>query len=1040
MRKTVFPILLLCTFLNINANSWLHDITQPKEEDKPWTFWYWMFGAVSHEAIVADLQAMKQAGIGGFYLMPIKGVEQGKEFGGTAEQLSPEWWKCIDTVYRTADSLNLEMGVHFSDGFALGGGPWISAKESMQKVVFSDTIVSGGKVKATLPMPERQCGYYEDIAVYAIRDACKENAPRPMCSATFPIKATEDTSIVFSFDKPFTLRGVKIVTGGNNYQAHRFRIYASMDGVNYQLLRQLSPNRQGWQNTDAQCTYAVRKTTAKNFKFVWQKQGSEAGAEDMDAAKWKPTLKVADIVLLERPVVDSYEGKSALVWRVSENYPLDSLDCAKPNDVINLTQEFTNGTLSARLPKGKWRILRFGHTSTGHTNATGGGGKGLECDKFSPRAIEKQFNSWFRAIKQRGDKQGLGKVLTRFHIDSWECGSENWGERFREEFQQRRGYDIVNWLPLFAGVPMESGAKSDAVLRDVRETIGEIITDVFYNKITTLARQEGCTISAESVAPTMVSDGMTHYKTVDYPMGEFWLNSPTHDKPNDMLDAISGAHQYGKNRIQAEGFTELRGTWDEHFATLKPLLDRTFAMGINALVFHINVHNPYMDRQPGMTLDGIGTFFQRDNTWWSEMPALTDYISRCQRLLRYGKPVVDLAVYTGDEMPRRSILPERLVSVLPGLFGEEAVREAKLRAENLGQPMEQSPVGVSHTKNITRLDDFTNPLRGYAYDSFNHDALSTSTVTGGKLRTLQGMEYAALIVPGKRKMNPNGINTAQGLIKQFQSLGLPVIEGGWAKDDLSALGIKRDIDLPQGISYTHRTGKEADIYFVANGTEESISFEPKFRAERKKIYIFDAMNGELSEFHGKTTLAARSSLFYILTDEAAADTLLSVPFGEMKQGISLPLNNKEWCIEFSKTGRSVTTDTLFDWSKAKENDVKYYSGSATYTTFFTWKAKSKAQKRVMLRLGDVRNIATVYLNGQKCGTTWLAPHQVEITKALNNGENRLEIVVVNTWANALLGKDLGTPPFDNIWTNGKYRRQDKTPLSAGLLGEVTLEM
>ena len=95
-------------------------------------------------------------------------------------------------------------------------------------------------------------------------------------------------------------------------------------------------------------------------------------------------------------------------------------------------------------------------------------------------------------------------------------------------------------------------------------------------------------------------------------MGEFWLNSPTHDKPNDMLDAISGAHIYGKNIIQAEGFTEVRGTWDEHPGMLKALLDRNYALGINRLFFHVYVHNPWLDRKPGMTLDGIGLFFQRE--------------------------------------------------------------------------------------------------------------------------------------------------------------------------------------------------------------------------------------------------------------------------------------------------------------------------------------------------------------------------------------------------------------------------------------------
>jgi len=92
----------------------------------------------------------------------------------------------------------------------------------------------------------------------------------------------------------------------------------------------------------------------------------------------------------------------------------------------------------------------------------------------------------------------------------------------------------------------------------------------------------------------------------------------------------------------------------------------------------------------------------------------------------------------------------------------------------------------------------------------------------------------------------------------------------------------------------------------------------------------------------------------------------------------------------------------------------------------------------MLDLGKVENIATVYVNGVKCGTAWLAPYTVDITDAVKKGRNTLRIEVVNTWANAILGNDLGTPPFDGIWTNGKYRRAEKNTIPAGLLGPVVI--
>lgn len=214
------------------------------------------------------------------------------------------------------------------------------------------------------------------------------------------------------------------------------------------------------------------------------------------------------------------------------------------------------------------------------------------------------------------------------------------------------------------------------MMRDVRETIGELIHDVFFDVLAEKADEYGCRFTAESVAPTMISDGMYHYDKVDLPMGEFWFNSPTHDKPNDMLDAISGGHVYGKRVISAEGFTTLRGVWEETPKMLKPVLDRNYALGLNRLVYHVYTHNPWTNRKPGMTLDGIGLFFQRDNTWFKHgARGMNDYAARCQLLLQYGYPVVDLAVFTGEEMPRRSILPDRLVPALPGLFGAERVAE-----------------------------------------------------------------------------------------------------------------------------------------------------------------------------------------------------------------------------------------------------------------------------------------------------------------------------------------------------------------------------
>ncbi|WP_434223306.1 glycosyl hydrolase, partial [Xylanibacter caecicola] len=103
-------LMFMCMVAAKATGDWYKNFCNPSQTAQPWTFWYWMYGCVSDEGIRLDLNAMHDAGIAGFYLMPIKDVSDGKQYNGTARQLSPEWWKRLDTVFNVADSLNLKMG------------------------------------------------------------------------------------------------------------------------------------------------------------------------------------------------------------------------------------------------------------------------------------------------------------------------------------------------------------------------------------------------------------------------------------------------------------------------------------------------------------------------------------------------------------------------------------------------------------------------------------------------------------------------------------------------------------------------------------------------------------------------------------------------------------------------------------------------------------------------------------------------------------------------------------------------------------------
>ncbi|MBS1503838.1 MAG: DNA-binding protein, partial [Bacteroidetes bacterium] len=671
---------------------------------------------------------------------------------------------------------------------------WITPELSMQKVVWTKTLVKGGRTfYDTLAKPESYKGYYRDIKVLAYPspegNGISTRTVVPKISASTGVdvqylampgnktsfKSSKPCWIQLEFAQPFTCRSLVIHTDASNYGSERLLIETSDDGANFKPLTRLIPPRHGWQDGDAQITNDIVPTTARYFRFVYDNAGSEPGSEDLDFAKWKPSLKLSGIELSAEPQINQYEGKTGEVWRVSRRTTAQQVPdklCIAKNKIIDITDKLdANGRLRWNIPPGEWTILRIGHTSTGHVNATGGAGKGLECDKFNPEAAKVQFDHWFgEAVKQAGPELAR-QVLKIFHVDSWECGSQNWSPVFAAEFKERRGYDLMPYLPVMAGVPVQSAEVSEKVLSDVRQTIAELVVDNFYGTMAKLAHAQGCSFSAECVAPVMTSDDLLHYSKVDLPMGEFWLRSPTHDKPNDVLDAVSGGHIYGKNIIQAEAFTELRLAWDEYPGMLKTLADRNFALGINRFVFHVDVLNPWLDRKPGMTLNGVGSFFQRDQTWWKSGEAWVKYVQRCQAMLQMGHPVTDIAVFTGEETPRRAILPDRLVNTLPGIFGAERVKSEVERLANKNEPMRVVPKGVTSSANMADPEKWVNSLRGYAYDSMNLDALlRLATVRNGRIVLQGGAGYGVLVIPGARPMSPDSNLMSPQVLKKLQQL------------------------------------------------------------------------------------------------------------------------------------------------------------------------------------------------------------------------------------------------------------------------------
>ncbi|MBD0823763.1 glycosyl hydrolase [Aestuariibaculum marinum] len=1088
---------------------------EPTEDSsKPWVYWYWMRSAYSKEGITADLEAMKQAGIRGAYLMTIKGPDEEPLMNPPVVQLSKEFWDFVRWALTEADRLGLKIAFHPADGFAVAGGPWITPELSMQKVVWADTMVSSEQTKGLkLPVPEHYKDYYQDIVAFAIpvNKVFKTSVQvQPKVTTSINEKAdfltdnsTEQTQfrlgepgyIQYEFETPFDCKSLQVETKGNNYQAHRMIVQVSNDGKTFKSLGRLETPRSGWQDTDAFYTHSL-SVKAKYFRFVYNPEGSEPGAEDIDMAKWNSPFKVTKIILSEEPLIDNYQGKCGAVWRISSRNTeaqIPESECVKTENMVNVSEFIdANSLLNWEAPKGNWRIMRFGHTSTGHENATAGGGRGLEVDKFNKEAVQFQLDHWYGEMRRTAGEELASKVVEILHMDSWECGSQNWSPVFREEFKTRRGYDIVEYLPVMAGIPLDDIEKSEQILHDIRKTIAELTADNFFGTLKEEAIKTGVKFSTENVAPTMTSDGLLHFKYVDYPSGEFWFRSPTHDKPNDMLDAINGGHIYGRDIIQAEAFTQLRMDWDEHPGNLKTMADRNYALGINRFFYHVFMHNPWVDRKPGMTLDPIGTFFQRDQTWWEPGSAFFEYCKNIQYQLQKGQPVIDFAVFTGEDIPSRSVLPDRLVSFMPNIFGAERVASEAIRLQNEGQPTARMPKEVKYTKNSTDLSEWVNALNGYKYDSFNTDVLLNAEVKDGKVVFKNALTYKFLVFPDHRKMMPSNIMSLQvaqklvDLVKagatilvgekpdkkaelitsqtEWQALVDELWSGGGNKQwtlgkgkviqlpylgaTFSELGVEPNVLVDKDIAWTQRETDEESIYFLSNQLEETRQLEVSFRVTGKIPVLYHPISDETVVLENWTVENGRTIIplqfkpneayFIIFQDETDKKASIGTPnWSSFK---TVETFNEDWMLQFDKDfygpSEPMQINKLFDWTTSTNDSIKYYSGTATYTKTFNWN-ESKSNE-FWLQFDEVNCIAEVILNDRPCGVVWTYPYRANISEALKTGENTLEIKVTNTWANRLIGDEKLPKDQRLTWTTAPFRLDDTMMVKSGLLGEIKI--
>ncbi len=540
-----------------------------------------------------------------------------------------------------------------------------------------------------------------------------------------------------------------------------------------------------------------------------------------------------DITVLAFPAVGDYRignvrGKAA--YEVGSPSHIDTAQIAADRVIqqagVQTLSLNSQGRVGWDVPAGKWTILRFGHTCTGAENAPAPtSGRGLECDKLEKQGIEANFAGMM--AKLSGDTGASSRVprvgLTATHIDSWENGSQNWSHSMRAEFQKRRGYDPLPFLPVMTGRVIGSLEISERFLWDLRKTVSEMVIENYAGRMAQLAHAAGLRFTVEAYGSPC--DSIPYAGQSDEPMGEFWTPSGTIETCKTMASA---GHVYGKRIIGAEAFTSGdQERWREHPALLKALGDRAFCEGINRFVFHRYAMQPWTDgREPGMTMGPWGQHYERTQTWWNWTRPWHDYLARCQLLLREGLFVADLCYIAPESSPQGPNDHSR-----EGYEWDECTAHEVLTRMSVRDGRIVLPDGMSYR--LLVLPHMT-------------------TITPKLLRKVKELVQAGAVVLGPR---PNASPSLEGYPScdaEVQSLarelwadcdGTRIVEHVLGKGRilcgltpakaLTRLGVRPDFSSGRRLRYLHRTSESADFYFVANSQPFPVATTCSFRVAGK---------------------------------------------------------------------------------------------------------------------------------------------------------------------------------------------------------------
>lgn len=1136
MRITLTSFLILFLLASVlDAQTTLNksEFINPPTSSKVHTWWHWTGGNITKDGITKDLEAMKSHGIVQATIINIGEIYTKKVDVPKVKFNSPEWIEMYQWALKEAKRLDITIGIQTIDGYATDGGPWITPELSMKQYVWTKTSIDGGKeVCVKLAEPIKVENFYRDEAIVAFpmqenTNSFKNSSPKIVVNKVTTGNVLFDGNPKSEID--FKKNYVVDVSFNDDFIANKLMLFPHLsfcwdlclvDNGKIKLLFALSTSNDGKVYTkvaDLECvgvnkvvTASFPATKAKYFRLELIKT-SFVYFDTLPIAEFE-LLKDSELPLFEPPVTSFFE-KTSSVYDLNENaLDLNIKNTINPipeSSIIDVTSYMSaDGTLKWTAPNGRWQIIRFGYTSTGvKVDPASPEGLGLEVDKMDTTALNVHINSY---AKKLVDAAGIykGNTLKFFLMDSWEAQFQTWTKNFAKEFKCRREYNIIPWIPVLCGETVGNTELSEAFLFDFRKTIADLLDQNFYKHFAELSHRNQMEYHGEAIYggwgayPPM--DALKSNEYIDMPMTEFWAGANS----NNLLDyqpankpvttiPTSSALAFNKQIIGSEAYTG-NAHYSEAPGDLKPYGDAAFCSGVNQIILHSYVHQPF-DKKPGMTLGKFGGHYNRNNPVWEFNQDWLKYQSRVQYILQKGEPVVDVLYYTGDQLPW--FYTKSFVNDLP--YG-----------------IRPNACNIDLLNHKIKVIDGKLSLGGN--QRFSLLLLHSSTkMEFSTLKRIAELVKAGAVVYGPKPLEMLSVTDIKNEVAAFKQLAGEVwgktCENSYGKgkmfsgkplvEVIKQLNVIPDLTTntqdPKEIMYIHKKLDDKDIYFVFNQQNRALNRELLFRVTGKTPEIWNAENGVVikpaiyfmeknqtripvsfkpfeskifvfknvvpAQFIQKVSMGGKE----IFPQQQLADTSLQIPQAFLKQGkfsftseltedYSFKINNNKVIttkiiqpkivdlananiqIEFFPISNEVIlpveVTTLKSLTEFDNPAIKYFAGKAKYMINFSTPDLVSGSDSILLDLGNLSATSEVILNGKLLAYPWQSNTRLLVTGLLK-AENKLEITVANVCRNRFIGDLAQYGSVKSLWTTSPIEtilNKDMPLKPSGLMGPLKL--